>query len=137
MKIFGKKALRLKESVYNKKDVILREDDKVGLYNVNGIVNGLNRDGDVTASNNNQTNTIDVSILTKNNKITPNDIKNSPEYNSAIKTAQKQPNTEVDITAKKVTGDIKPIGGTNSIGGAVYEGVVFTKEEMNKFLREL
>lgn len=133
MKIYTKKDLNLQETIYKKKNVILREDDTVHTTDVSGMVNALNKDGDVTVSNDNKINTIDVPVLTQNNKVNTKDL-NTPEVKSALEMAKKTPNTQVDITANKVTGNIKPIGQAST---TVNEGVVFTKREMNNFLRSI
>lgn len=133
MKIYSKKRLELKETVYKKKNVILKEDDTVFFNDTSGMVDALNKDGDVTVSNNTNQSSIDVPILTQNNKVTPQDL-NKPEVKNAIDTARKTPNTNVELTASKVSGKVTPITQTTN---TIQEGVLFTKKEMNNFLKSL
>ena len=136
MKIYGKKSLCLKEMTFKKSDLILKEDDKVHLTDVSGMVDGLNKDGDVTATNQVDRQTVDVPILTKNNQITTNDLKSSEPLQSAINMAKTHP-VDVEVTASKVNGTVTPISNTSNKTNTVSEGIRLTKKEMNNYLKNL
>lgn len=120
--------------VFTKKSLMLKEDDAVYFNNQSGIVDALNKDGDVTVTNDTTQKTIDVPIMTQNNKITKQDLANSDAFKSACDMAKSQPNTNVEVTANKVSGKVTPITNTTA---TLEEHVVFTKREMNNFLKSL
>ena len=134
MKIFGKNTLKLKERRYRKRDVILKEDDTVRVTDTSGMLNALNKDGDATVTNQQPRKTVDVPILTKNNKVTPQDLKNSDTLQDALNVAKTQP-IDVEVTANKVNGTVTPINNTNT-QSQVAE-MVITKRRLNNYLRNL
>lgn len=135
MKVYGKKSLSLKEMTYKKKNVILKEDDTVYTNDVSGMAKSLNKDGDVTITNQTPRKTIDVNILTKNNNVTPQDIQSSDELQSALTVAKNQP-VDVEVNAQKVNGTVTPIGNRTQ-STALAEGFKFTKREMSSYLNKL
>ena len=137
MKLYKKKQLKLKEMIFKKKDVVLKEyeiSNNMGYNNINGIASSLNNNGKVNVVPNPNKNIINATVLSKDNRITPQEVEN--QIGDTIKTAEKT-NSEVNVTGVQVPNNTKEIGKTQTPTESLYEQITLTKSEMNKILRKL
>lgn len=142
MKIFSKKNLILNENIYKKKHLALRESEAGAELGGSNRVSG----GDVTLdkTGNVQKNTIHKDVLVPNTA-TGEQAANAAK--NAIKTATR--NGEIPQQAQAIDANIVPVDTTklpqaqqqqirnNMNNIQVYEGLTFSKKEMNKFLKDL
>ena len=138
MKIYGKKSLQLKEKRFKKSEVVLKEDDNVHVTDLNKMADKLTKQGEADVSNDGNRQVLDVPFYTTQNKITPTDLQNAPQVTDALKLVKSNPKYEVELTANKVNGTVTPLKTTNTTSQTgLAESVVFTKNELNNFLRNL
>lgn len=141
MRLYNKSQLKLKEQVFKKKDVTLKEftvQDNQGYNDINGIANSLTNNGQANVVANPDKNVINATVLSKDNEVTPQEV--TSQIGDTIKTAQKT-NSEVNVTGIKLPSNAKKIGQSNSSLGngnlsAISEGFSLSKSEMNKFLKK-